>query len=95
MQGKCAAMKWIAKITSGGRVTIPREVRERLGVRPGDRLSFEVNEAGVWIWAGSVTRGRIISDPKEWFAAMDRQGGDPLLKGGRKQPRAPRRNIFG
>jgi hypothetical protein len=36
----------------------------------------------------------MISDPKEWFAAMDRIGGDPLLKGGRNQPRAPRRKIF-
>jgi hypothetical protein len=36
----------------------------------------------------------LIPDTKEWFAAMDRIGGDPLFKGGRKQPRAPRRKIF-
>jgi hypothetical protein len=36
----------------------------------------------------------MISDPKEWFAAMDAIGGDPLLKKGRKQPPAPRRKIF-
>jgi len=36
----------------------------------------------------------IISDPKEWFAAMDKIGGDLLLKKGRKQPPAPRRKIF-
>src|SRR5215467_2256522 len=26
-------------------------------------------------------------DTEKWFAAMDRLGGDPLLKNGRKQPR--------
>ena len=30
-----------AKITSKGQITVPREVRRVLGVRPGDRLLFE------------------------------------------------------
>ena len=29
-----------ARMTSKGQVTIPREVRERLGVEPGDALEF-------------------------------------------------------
>jgi len=29
-----------------------------------------------------------------WFAAMDLARGEPLLKDGRNQPRAPRRKIF-
>ncbi len=36
-----------AKITSKGQITVPREVRRVLGVRPGDRLSFESDENGV------------------------------------------------
>jgi AbrB family looped-hinge helix DNA binding protein len=36
-----------AKITSKGQITIPREVRRALGVRPGDRLLFESDEKGV------------------------------------------------
>jgi antitoxin PrlF len=40
-------MKWTAKITSRGRVTIPREVRERLGVPAGNRLVFEMDNKGV------------------------------------------------
>jgi len=31
-----------AKITSNGRVTIPVEIRESLGIRPGDVVVFEV-----------------------------------------------------
>jgi antitoxin VapB len=36
----------------------------------------------------------MISDPEEWFAAMDRGRGEPFLKTGRKQPKAPKRRIF-
>ena len=30
-----------AKMTSKGQITVPREIRQRLGVKPGDRLLFE------------------------------------------------------
>jgi AbrB family looped-hinge helix DNA binding protein len=36
-----------AKITSKGQITVPREVRRMLGVRPGDRLLFESDDKGV------------------------------------------------
>ncbi|HKB10353.1 MAG TPA: AbrB/MazE/SpoVT family DNA-binding domain-containing protein [Vicinamibacterales bacterium] len=35
-----------ATLTSKGQVTIPREVREHLGVDTGDRLSFVVQDDG-------------------------------------------------
>ncbi len=34
-------MKKQAKVTSKGQITVPREIRRRLGVRAGDRLLFE------------------------------------------------------
>ncbi len=35
------------RMTSKGQVTIPKEVRERLGLRPGDELEF-LEEDGVF-----------------------------------------------
>jgi AbrB family looped-hinge helix DNA binding protein len=35
-----------AKITAKGQITIPRAVREHLGVRPGDRIRFFLHPAG-------------------------------------------------
>jgi antitoxin PrlF len=44
-------MKKQAKVTSKGQVTVPREIRRRLGVRAGDRLLFEDDGDGVRVTA--------------------------------------------
>jgi antitoxin PrlF len=36
-----------ARVTSKGQVTVPREIRRKLGVRAGDRLLFEEDGEGV------------------------------------------------
>ena len=36
----------IAKITSKGQITIPREIRELLGLQAGDSISFVTDEEG-------------------------------------------------
>jgi len=48
---KKQAMKKQAKVTSKGQITVPREIRRRLGVRAGDKLEFEDNGDGVRVTA--------------------------------------------
>lgn len=44
-------MKRQAKLTSKGQITIPRDIRRRLGVRAGDKLEFEDNGQSVRVKA--------------------------------------------
>jgi AbrB family looped-hinge helix DNA binding protein len=39
-------MEISATVTSKGQVTIPKEVRDALGVQTGDRVTFQVQEGG-------------------------------------------------
>jgi antitoxin PrlF len=39
----------VAKVTSKGQVTIPKKVRDRLGVRPGEDVGFEEKEGLMFI----------------------------------------------
>jgi antitoxin PrlF len=50
-----------ATLTSKGQLTIPKEVREHLGLRPGDRLVFEVEEGGARL---RVERRRTLEELK-------------------------------
>jgi antitoxin VapB len=75
----------IAKLFRNGRsqaVRLPREFR------------FEGDAVRVRRVPEGVLLEPMISDPEEWFAAMDRGRGEPFLKTGRKQPKAPKRRIF-
>ena len=40
-------MAAVGKITSKGQTTVPREIREALGVQAGDLLAWEIAEDGV------------------------------------------------
>ncbi|MEM8827650.1 MAG: AbrB/MazE/SpoVT family DNA-binding domain-containing protein [Pseudomonadota bacterium] len=53
-----------AKITSKGQVTIPKAVRKRLGVRAGDRLSFDMT-------GDTITIGPKPFDAEAFFAEID------------------------
>ena len=42
-------MQQEAKVTSKGQVTIPREIRQVLGIEEGDSILFEADDQGVHI----------------------------------------------
>ena len=45
----------VAKVTSKGQVTIPKRVRERLGVQPGEDVGFEEKD-GLMLIKKAVTK---------------------------------------
>jgi antitoxin PrlF len=49
------------RVTSKGQVTIPLKVRERLGIKPGSEVDFEVDERGARIVRAPTNRGREIA----------------------------------
>jgi antitoxin PrlF len=67
-------MKKHAKLTSKGQITVPKEIRRRLGVRTGDRLLFEEDGDGV----------RVTAVRKESPFAKYRGIGTPGIGKGRK-----------
>jgi antitoxin PrlF len=64
-----------AKVTSKGQITLPLEVRKRLGIRQGDQVEFDIGKPEI-----VVRPVRAVEDPFEkWRGAI---GGFP---GGRKE----------
>jgi len=63
-----------ARITSKGQITVPRDIRRTLGVRPGDRLIFESDNRGVRV------RPLRTNSPFEKYRGI----GNPGIASGRK-----------
>jgi antitoxin PrlF len=59
-------------VTSKRQVTIPKEVRERLGIVPGSAAAFELTEAGDVVLRAVTRREapRPIRAPKSRFAKL-------------------------
>jgi antitoxin PrlF len=43
-------------LTSKGQVTVPREIRERMGLKPGDKITFSLLSDGTLIVRPKVRR---------------------------------------
>jgi antitoxin VapB len=63
-------------------VRLPKEFRFA-----GDRVRIKRQGNGVLLEP-------LVNDTAEWFAELDRFADEPFMKGGRKQPAAPKRKIF-
>jgi len=61
-----------SKITSKSQTVVPREVREKLGLKPGDRLAYALTDKGVII---KKAKADVENDPfavfNEWSSAAD------------------------
>lgn len=54
-----------ATLTSKGQITVPKAVRDALGVRPGDRLTFRVHENGtVTLEAATIDLRSLVGSVK-------------------------------
>ena len=62
-----------SRITSKGQVTIPRDVRERLGLRPGDEIEFAEDQGGFRV------QKRVTDSPFRKYRGYLKHlaGGDP------------------
>jgi antitoxin PrlF len=46
------------RVTSKGQVTIPRDVRKRLGITPGSEVDFQLDEEGVRLVRARTSKGK-------------------------------------
>ena len=51
------------RVTSKGQVTIPKDVRKRLGITPGSEVDFEMDESGARLVRAQTSRGKEVVEP--------------------------------
>lgn len=82
------------RVTTKGQVTIPKEIRDALGIEPGDEVAFEEGESGYTIRKEKPTTadGR---DPFETYRGH--AGGDETMPDRMRRLRGeyPRRSSVG
>jgi len=64
------AMIWTAKVSSKGQITLPKELRERLGLKPGERIILKVEDNRVTLEklpdVLSLYGVFAVSEPQDW-----------------------------
>ena len=59
-------MSMDVKVSANGRICIPTDVRQQLGLRDGDTLSLEVTDEGILL----RTRQQRVMAVQEWYAEL-------------------------
>lgn len=62
-----------SKLTSKAQTVVPRAIRERLGLRPGDTLRYRVTKSGVVIDKRPDTEGDPFVEFGEWSGPEDEE----------------------
>ena len=60
-----------SKVTSKSQTVIPRDVREKLGLRPGDRLRYKQTPAGIVIEKAGPSDDDPFAIFTEWSSVED------------------------
>jgi antitoxin PrlF len=67
----------VATLTANGQVTVPKAVREALGLRQGDQLSWELEEGSVRVRAVAPLDFAYLqgleANLREWSSAADEE----------------------
>ncbi len=61
---------WTATVTSGGRVTIPKSVRDYLGIEPGATICFEPTRDGEIALRAARSEHARAKHPRSRFARL-------------------------
>jgi len=57
----------ISTVSEKGQITIPKKVRERLGITPGDRVVFEIDGGRVFLSRVEVNRlSEVLDSQRPW-----------------------------
>ena len=59
-----------SSLSSKGQVTIPAEIREKLGLRPGTVVSFELREGGAFLHKGGPGDHPVDRESRWIFSSM-------------------------
>ena len=65
------------RLSRRGQITIPKDVRDRLGLRPGDEIELLSDETGVRLRKRSI--GRSVEKWIGYLNALDGQDPDDLV----------------
>jgi AbrB family looped-hinge helix DNA binding protein len=67
-----------ARITSKGQITIPLDIRQKLGLRPGDRVEFSLENGAIYV------QKQVADSPftnyRDYLKHLEGQSVDELIK---------------